>query len=415
MPEIDSNPQIISNQDKSRRKKILLFLIIGVSLTILGLLVFFTTRTKTESIYPVSIKKSTPSADTAKPKISEDKKPVSPKLIAYPIKVPVVVLKYFPTSNGTTTMYGSIINMRKKTDEITKQLVETLERGSSYHAYKNLKAIPSLDYSVVKSIEFLKRVPLSSKFIDKGDKFKMFSDSSIGISNICEYVDGKGVKEVWIWMYHTEETKLGDLTINKTTPTESNMAMGKDFSKYWNYGSFGDVSNSAKVNDLPVCKNTYTVYEYNYSRQLSEALEDHMHQIEAVLNWVDNRNKTSSDKWEDLLFWGKFVGSGASHKIINPGCGWAHYPPNGESDYDWKNSKYVNSDCEDWTPDHSGKKQSFNCNKWSCDSVRFFKWWMQNIPGKDNGLKYNGNHLRNWWDFIGNFDQAMKKGKRLTN
>jgi hypothetical protein len=39
---------------------------------------------------------------------------------------------------------------------------------------------------------------------------------------------------------------------------------------------------------------------------------------------------------------------------------------------------------------------------------------MQNIPGKDNGLVYNGKQLKNWWDFIGNFDQAIQAGKSLT-
>ena len=54
-----------------------------------------------------------------------------------------------------------------------------------------------------------------------------------------------------------------------------------------------------------------------------------MHQIEAVLNWVDGRDRTPPEQWSELLFWGKFVGSDRSLKIVRPGCGWAHYPPNG--------------------------------------------------------------------------------------
>lgn len=419
MPEIPAEPQIIPSQEKNIKKKILISVLIGVSLIGLGVLIFFTLRTRTESIYPVVTKKATPSAETSKPKTPEKKKTTkktpTQKPITYPIKVPIVVLNYFPTSNDTTTLHGSISEMRAKTDGITKQLIKTLEKGSTYHAYKNSKAIPSLDYSIVKTKEFLKKIPLSSKFTERGDKFKMLSSSSIGVADICDYVDGKGVKEVWIWMYHIERTKLGNLTIPKTTPTESNMAMGKNSRDYWNYGSFGDVSNSSRSQDLPVCEKTYTVYEYNYSRGLSEATEDHMHQIEALLNWVDERNKTSSREWKNLLFWGKFVGSDSSHKIITPGCGWSHYPPNGKSDYDWQNTMYVKSDCEDWKPELSGKKQRFNCNKWDCDSVKFFKWWMQNLPGKNNALIYKGKSLRNWWDFIGAFDQAIKKEKSLTN
>jgi hypothetical protein len=40
---------------------------------------------------------------------------------------------------------------------------------------------------------------------------------------------------------------------------------------------------------------------------------------------------------------------------------------------------------------------------------------MQNIPGKDNGLTYQNNPLRNWWEFIGDFDAAIAQGKSLTS
>jgi hypothetical protein len=32
---------------------------------------------------------------------------------------------------------------------------------------------------------------------------------------------------------------------------------------------------------------------------------------------------------------------------------------------------------------------------------------MQNLPGKNNGIQYNGRNLKNWWTFIGRFDVAM--------
>jgi hypothetical protein len=57
------------------------------------------------------------------------------------------------------------------------------------------------------------------------------------------------------------------------------------------------------------------------------AVEDHTHQIEAILRYVD-----------DNLFWNLFVGSGGR-------CGWTHYPPNGRWDYDWNNANPVMSDC----------------------------------------------------------------------
>ncbi|MEJ2637094.1 MAG: hypothetical protein P8184_17630, partial [Calditrichia bacterium] len=159
---------------------------------------------------------------------------------------------------------------------------------------------------------------------------------------------------------------------------------------------------------------TYTFYHYNYQRGLSEAVEDHMHQTEAVLNFVDGRDVTSKAQWDTLLFWGKFVGSDASHKIVTPHCGWAHYPPNAVKDYDWTNKTYVLTDMEDWKPDGSGEKKRVNCERWNCSSLDWFTLWFQSLPGKDNGLSYKGKELSNWWVFIGDWDGAMKKGLKLV-
>ena len=212
--------------------------------------------------------------------------------------------------------------------------------------------------------------------------------------NIKQWVEQKGVKEVWIWGYHGGVLNLW----------ESNMA-----------GPYGDISNSNRdPKDLPVLKQTYTVYHYNYQRGTSEAMEDHIHQIEAVLNHVDGRERTPPEKWSELLFWGKFVGSDRTHKIIHPGCGWAHYPPNAEKDYDWANKRYVMTDIEDWKPDGTGKKQRINSDRWEGDSLKWFVYWMQNIPGANHGLTYKGKKLSNWWIFIGDFDHAMQRGMKLV-
>ena len=180
-------------------------------------------------------------------------------------------------------------------------------------------------------------------------------------------------------------------------------------------GPFGEISNSNRdPKDLPVLGKTYTVYHYNYGRGTSEAIEDHIHQIEAVLNFVDGRDRTPPEQWPSLLFWGKFVGSDQSHKIVRPSCGWAHYPPNAERDYDWANKRFVETDIEDWKPDGSGKKQRINCDRWDGDSLKWFVYWMQNIPGAGNGLSFNRKALKNWWVFIGDFDGAMKRKMTLV-
>ncbi|MFH0887973.1 MAG: serine hydrolase [Planctomycetota bacterium] len=325
-----------------------------------------------------------------------------------PLIIPVLVLKYFPVKparldsrsggddkidiNVTGDWGATLKETRAKTERQTSEVISALEEGSKYHGYKDKNAKPSLKYNIVETLEFLEPLPTFKKpghNVPMTDYYKIISSVKMK-----DWVEKMGVKEVWIWGYHGGIIGLW----------ESNMA-----------GPYGDISNSDRDPlDLPVLKKTYTVYHYNYQRGTSEAVEDHMHQMEAVMNYVDGRDNTPPDKWDTLLFWGKFVGSDKSHKIINPGCGWSHYPPNAEKDYNWANKRYVMSDIEDWKPDGSGEKQSMNCEKWQGNSLKWFIYWMQNIPGKNNGLVYNNNPLNNWWIFIGDFDNAMKNKLKLA-
>ena len=315
-----------------------------------------------------------------------------------PMKIPVLVIKYFPVKAdridlAVTGDWGaSLEETRLKTDKQTKAVIHALQEGSRYHGYKDAEAQPSLAYEIVDEIEFLEPMPTLSR---PGHRVPLTDYKKIMERvGIKKWVEERGVKEVWIWGYHGGVLVLW----------ESNMA-----------SPYGDISNSNRdPNDLPVLKSTYTVYHYNYQRGVSEATEDHMHQIEAVLNFVDGRDRTPPEKWPELLFWGKFVGSDRSHKIIRPGCGWSHYPPNGERDYDWRNKRFVETDIEDWKPDGTGKKQRMNCERWGGDSLRWFVYWMQNIPGANNGLSYNGKPLTNWWTFIGDFDHAMQRKMTLV-
>ena len=301
-----------------------------------------------------------------------------------PYTIKVLDLSYIPTINGyvdisqtgdwqNTNINALITNI----NNLRTGLINTLNIGSTYHHYKDPYAARSLDYQIFEKKIFYTPVPPSTKYQGMGapsaDHLKILNDL-----NICDYVENKNIKQVWIWMYHTDTV----------APIESNMA-----------GPYGDISNSYRDDDLPHCAKTYTVFDYNYGRSYSMAVEDHTHQIESILREVDYN-----------LFWNLFVGPNGGGR-----CGWTHYPPNGRYDYDWNNENTVSSDCEDWKPDQTGQKKTVNCLTWStnpyaCDNdegLSFKSWWMQNIPGKNNDLYYNGRKLKNWWMYIGNFDTAM--------
>lgn len=315
-------------------------------------------------------------------------------------RIPVLNLSYIPVKNGQVdiSFTGDWQNLdlnalRKNIQDLSQQLINALNKGSIYHGYKNSGATRFLNYTIFENKEFLEPVPV----LYLSPPSPADHREILGRLNICDYVENKGIKEVWIWMYHTDKVYVVESYL--TGP----------------FASFGN-----GYMDLPKCKKSYTVYDFNYGRAVAMALENHTHQIEHVLNYIDGRDTTTQENWGSLLFWGKFVGSDKSHKIISPGCGWTHYPPNGEKDYDWYNEKQTLSDCEDWKPDGTSQKKLINCHTWagsncSYDEGLSFKiWWMQNIPGKNNNLIYNGKKLKNWWDFIGDFDQAMQIGKNLT-
>ncbi len=314
-----------------------------------------------------------------------------------PYVIPVLIVKYFPVDGKkidikVTGDWGiSLSRTRGKVDGATLGIIKALEEGSRYHGYKDETAKPSLNYTIVDQYEFLDPLPVYDK---SGRRAPMTDYNAImNRIDIKNWVEEKGVKEVWIWGYHGGVLDLW----------ESNMA-----------GPYGDISNSDRdPDDLPILNTTYTVYHYNYQRNVSEAVENHMHQLEAILNFVDGRDE-KPDKWSELLYWGKFVGSDKSHKIITPHAGWSHYPPNGEHDYDWDNEKYIETDIEDWKPDGSGIKKRINSERWNKSSLQWFIYWMQNHPGKDNELLYQGKKLTNWWRFIGDFDGVMKNNVKLT-
>lgn len=298
-------------------------------------------------------------------------------------QIPVLSLKYFPpdpsdptklnrTVVGTDLSDLSLSYVRNRITSVQNATIDALERGSTFHGYKDSGAKSVFDYRIYEEKEFLKPVPVKVSGNDRNaDHVKILTEDV----NICDLVNNRGVKEVWLWMYHSDVVG----------PIES-----------YQRGSYGGLGNGYM--DLPLCNKTYTVYDYNYGRGVGEAVEDHGHHIERVMGSVN------SSVWN-----GQFVGECGQKAFYR--CGWTHYPPNvmqycSNHDYDWANEASVLSDCEDWRPDGSGVKKQVSCHNWAgeiCgnDSGDKFKvWWMQNIPSA-------------WWVWIGDYDGAKQRGAGL--
>lgn len=304
----------------------------------------------------------------------------------------VLVIKYFPlTSDGknidkniTGDIDGSYESIKQHTTSVTNNLKDAMEKASS-----------SLKYTIIDTKEYTKAVPIKPRGerVTYPDYNKIMADNSI-----CDYVNQKGVNEVWVWAYQGPNKDNGQ------------PFLGIDESKM--SGSFGDISNSYKYNDMPVCNSTYRVYTFNYGRGTAEAFESWGHQLEAELSAVDQP-----------LFREKFQGANYPQTLNVVGrCGSVHNPPNARTEYDRNNTSPQNSDCLDWNPDNLGKLTSISCQNWGCEykgdndnpNLNYQIWMWQNLPGIGNTKTYQGKQLRNWWDLHGDFDNVMKNSRRLT-
>lgn len=300
---------------------------------------------------------------------------------AGPWTIRVLVVNYFPTQDkksldaSITGMGGSLEDVRKRCAQYSKEVVEALEEGSRFRAYKNKDAKPSLKYEIVDTIEFLEALPKSAKKYKEG--FLPDYNAIMRRIDVKTWVEKKGVREIWIWAYHTKDSELW----------ESNMS-----------SPHGDISNSDRdPNDLPILDRTYTVYHYNYAREVSMAVHDHLHQIEFLMRDLGGE------------LWRIFEGKPGAWR-----CGNCHFPPNGRHDYDWYNKESVESDIEDWKPEGYGEKKQINSDTWGNSDMKWYIYWMQSIPGRDNGLTYKGKKLTNWWIFVGDYDRVRKDKIGLT-
>jgi len=187
--------------------------------------------------------------------------------------------------------------------------------------------------------------------------------------NLCEKLNAGEIDEVWTFSY--------------------------PYSGFWESTLAGPGAfwyNSPPVTGT-TCNKLLPIMGFSYERGVGEMLEDLGHRTESVMtyvfgSWAPNENHD----------WNKFT----LYDKVAPGkanCGNVHYGPNSLSDYDWANTNYVDSYCDDWYnyPTLQGIKKLVNCTTWGCEIRGHHKWWLKHLPragGTTNGK------LNNWWRYI---------------
>jgi hypothetical protein len=291
-------------------------------------------------------------------------------------EIPVLLVHYFPTKGNlidrsvTGDVGAPLDDIRTHTRTTTAQVIEALEQGSRFRAYKHPDSGAQPALHDRGELEFLEPLPTWRK---PGHRVPMTDYNAIMARiDAADWVRARGVKEIWMWGYHGGVIDLW----------ESNMA-----------GPWGDISNSDRdPHDLPVFDRTYTVYHYNYGRGPSEGSRG---------SHAPDRSGAAPHRPRPLL---EQIRGQARRGALRLGALSTQ-----------RRARLRLAQPHRRDERHRGlaarrrwAKIPINCDRWQGDSLRWFIYWMQSLPGADNGLTYRGRPLTNWWSFIGDFDGAMR-------
>ncbi len=176
---------------------------------------------------------------------------------------------------------------------------------------------------------------------------------------------------------------------------------------YWFY--------QGRTHGIPDCNGkTVLVMGWIYQSGVDNALHSYAHWIETALGMTVGRGSwdatcTQGGDFNKFSCINKDIKSSSPTNIA--GCGNAHFPPNGLSDYDYANQTKVSYACESYLnyPFATPVVKNENCSAWGCNQLGYIKWYMSHLP-KSEGVTDDGN-LKNWWKYIVDFDNAVKEAK----
>lgn len=326
------------------------------------------------------------------------------------LPVPVMIIRYLPTLDGVTVNEpvaatgGTVLELRNRIHQMDIETKFKLEEGSKFRGYGDPGTDPSLGYRVVRIVNVFESIPPDTNPAHATSTPGLFLPDYESIVERFEgesWVNDRGVSEIWMWGYHTDQ--IGPWESNMSSPTT------------------GDISNSARwQDDLPVYDRTYVMYNYNFNRSSNESVHNHGHQLEAILSYIATRQDGNAH-----LFWRHFVGQDGNNAFITGRCGWTHMPPNTTQHYNYISQDQVWSDIEDWTPAGTGIRKLVNVDTWSNipyvwpngnrpPDVREHHWyiyWMQSMPGFGNSIPHNlaTGQMTNWWAATAQWDHEAAR------
>jgi len=161
--------------------------------------------------------------------------------------------------------------------------------------------------------------------------------------------------------------------------------------------------------DHPGLEKLLSIMGLNYERGIAEAMHSFGHRAESAMRHAYGRWDVHAEKpnnWELFTTIDKDK-PGKAH------VGNIHFPPNGMSDYDYSNRRYVISYADNWKryPILLDQRRSINCSEWGCSHLGYMRWWFSHLPryrGVTDGI------LNNWWHYVVDYEGAVEKARRYT-
>jgi Tol biopolymer transport system component len=157
------------------------------------------------------------------------------------------------------------------------------------------------------------------------------------------------------------------------------------------------------------CTKIFIMMGFNYERGVGEMLEDYGHRSESILwHTYGSWYAQPTHAWNRFSLYDKQLEGMAA-------CGNVHYAPNSQSDYDWGNSTYVWSYCDDWLDNYPNLQNTqvwVNCSEWGNGDMRqHHKWWFERFPHVPGSLtEYSMTRLNNWWEYVQDFNTHAESG-----
>jgi hypothetical protein len=166
-------------------------------------------------------------------------------------------------------------------------------------------------------------------------------------------------------------------------------------------GAF-DINGDA-FSEVP-SKRAFAIMGFNSERGVAEMLHNLCHRTEATMARVYGGWQAESL----TTAWAQFAAN-AHQSGGRAGVGSCHYPPNATADYDYTNSRAVESDADDWLqyPNLTGARKRVTAETWGGPDYhrRYMRWWLARLPRA--GGTNNDGRLNDWWRYVVDFDELV--------